>query len=188
MIPVKDFPLYLVNRKGEIYSVRAKKILKPNYTSKGYASVELWSKGKRTRKLIHRIVAEAFIPNPDGLPQVNHIDENPRNNEVNNLEWCTAKYNMNYGNGAKTRHLKIDYSKDIYKINAVVNGKKACKPVLMFTKDGHFISEFKSLKEAEKMTGIDSRYISAVLHGKNKTAKGYVWKLKERSDDLSYQS
>jgi len=187
MVQIKGFPDYLVDECGRIFSLKSNRFLKPSYDKRGYASVELFRKGESKKLLVHRIVAEAFILNPDNLPQINHIDENPRNNNVNNLEWCTAKYNMNYGNGAVTRHSKIDYSKPIYKINAIKNGKKACKPILMFTKDGKFISEFCSAAEAERKTGIDNRYISAAATGKNKTAKGYIWKFKEGRDDLSFQ-
>ena len=187
IVPIEGFPDYLVDTSGKIYSLKTHKYLKPNYTKKKYASVELFKDGKSKRILIHRIVAKAFIPNPNNLPQVNHIDENPSNNDVNNLEWCSAKYNMNYGEGAKKRHLKIDYSKPCYRINAIKNGKKACKPVLMFAKDGKFLKEFESAVEAEKETGVNRRHISDVVRGKRATSGGYKWKFKEGRDDLSFQ-
>ena len=65
--------------------------------SKGYYQVSLWKNGKRKIFLVHRLVAQTFIPNPDNLPQVNHKDENKLNNCVNNLEWCTQAYNNSYG-------------------------------------------------------------------------------------------
>lgn len=117
-IPVQGYPDYLIGEDGRIWSKKTHKYLKPAYTKTGYASVELFNSSGSKRLLIHRLVARAFIPNPLNLPQVNHIDEDPRNNSVDNLEWCTAKYNMNYGNGAKTRHVNINYSKPIYKVVA----------------------------------------------------------------------
>lgn len=68
---------------------------------KGYLAVGLYKNGKRKMFLIHRLVAEAFIPNPENLPQVNHIDEDKTNNYVENLEWCTQSYNNNYGTRLK---------------------------------------------------------------------------------------
>lgn len=78
-----------VKRKG--------KLLK-QYNKRGYLQVTLTHNNKRKYVGVHRLVAQAFIPNPNNLPQVNHKDEDPLNNHVENLEWCTAKYNCNYGN------------------------------------------------------------------------------------------
>ena len=89
--------LYQVSNLGRVYSVRNNKILKPKLNKYGYLSVNLKYKGSRVTKSIHRLVGEAFIPNPNDLPQVNHKDEDKTNNCVDNLEWCTAKYNHNYG-------------------------------------------------------------------------------------------
>lgn len=183
-VQIPGYPHYFVNEDGSVYSLYSKKYLKQSCNSHGYLSVELYEGKKRKRIFVHRLVAQTFLPNPFNLPQVNHKDENPSNNHINNLEWCDAKYNMNYGLGAKTRHLKIDYSKPIYKINAIKNGKKASKPVLMLTKEGIVIREFESGAEAERLTGTKRKYISAVIHGKAKSANGYIWKLKERGDDL----
>lgn len=68
-----------------------------------YRSVNLWHNGKTVHRLVHRLVAEAFIPNPNGYPIINHIDENPANNKVTNLEWCTYKYNAKYGKAQERR-------------------------------------------------------------------------------------
>ena len=75
------------------------RILKLNDGGRGYLDVQLCSNGKVKHHLVHRMVAESFIQNPDNLPQVNHRDENPSNDNVDNLEWCDAKYNINYGTG-----------------------------------------------------------------------------------------
>ena len=98
--------LYKVSNKGNVYSVRrvssqGKKCggstLKPRCVGYGYLQVSLYKNGKMERKFIHRLVAEAFIPNPESLPQVNHKDEVKGNNNVENLEWCTSEYNNNHG-------------------------------------------------------------------------------------------
>ena len=72
-------------------------ILSPFETRDGYLKVRLFKDGKYKHMQVHRLVAMEFIKNPDNLPQINHKDENPKNNNSSNLEWCTAKYNMNYG-------------------------------------------------------------------------------------------
>lgn len=101
------------------------KIMKP-YNYGGYLGVALCKNGRYKQKLLHRLVAEAFIPNPDNLPCVNHKDENRQNNRVKNLEWCTHKYNNNYGN----RNDKISNSRkgmkfsDEHKKNLSIAGKK----------------------------------------------------------------
>ena len=82
---------------GKVYKEKLMKIS----TNGSYCEVSLHKEGKASHHLVHRLVAKAFIPNPEGLPQVNHIDENKTNNCVENLEWCTAKYNSNYGTRAK---------------------------------------------------------------------------------------
>ena len=111
---MKDVPgyegLYAVTSCGKVWSYRYKKFMKPCICS-GYEFVVLYKDGKHHNELVHRIVANAYIENPNNLPQVNHKDENKQNNCVNNLEWCDRKYNINYGNGkwkaASTRRKKV---------------------------------------------------------------------------------
>ena len=103
---VKGFEgLYKVNRKGEIYSVLNNIIRPPKDNGYGYDNINLNKNGKKITKYIHRIVAEAFIPNPNNYPIVNHKDENKKNNNVENLEWCTVSYNNNYGTAKVRRTL-----------------------------------------------------------------------------------
>ena len=93
---IKDFPGYKISDTGEIYSNKRNKILRQR-EKKNYKMATLYNGDVRRHLLVHRLVAEAFIDNPDNLPQINHKDENPQNNNVQNLEWCTQKYNNNYG-------------------------------------------------------------------------------------------
>lgn len=88
--------LYAVTSCGRVYSYRAKKFLKPYKNKNGYLYVSLYKDGKQNKYYIHRLVLEAYLPNPANLPQVNHIDENKANNALLNLEWCDAAYNINY--------------------------------------------------------------------------------------------
>ena len=87
----------------ERYRLHKGKILSPGKDKDGYLFVVLSCNGKHKTITVHRLVAQAFIPNPYNLPQVNHRDENPSNDNVDNLEWCNAKYNSNY----KTRNIRI---------------------------------------------------------------------------------
>lgn len=127
--------------------------------------------GNKSRaRLVHRVVAEAFIPNPNNLPFINHKDFNPSNNRVENLEWCTAKYNVNYS---------ID--------NILASIKKnICKPVIQLDMDGNEVGRFGSIEEASRATGICAANISGVVNkvtliNKNgkpttrRTAGGYRW-------------
>lgn len=112
--------LYKVSNRGNVYSVERISsqgnkcggfTLKPAIASIGYLQVKLYENGIRKHKYIHRIVAEAFIPNPNNYPEINHKDENKTNNHVENLEWCTRKYNVNFGTAieraAQTQSKKV---------------------------------------------------------------------------------
>lgn len=146
--------------------------------------VQLWKNHVGKYKSVHRIVAEAFIPNENNYPQVNHKDENKLNNNVNNLEWCTASYNQNYGTINQRRCANTDYTKSSYAINARINGKKTSKPVYQFTKDGVFITRYDSAIDAHRKTGINASHIGECCKFKRyKSVGGYVWRF-ERSDDL----
>lgn len=86
--------LYQVTSFGRIYCIKRKRFLKPYVTNKGYARVDLYIHGTRKHQKVHRLVAQAFIPNPDNKPQINHIDFDKLNNHVENLEWCTNDENQ----------------------------------------------------------------------------------------------
>lgn len=88
--------LYEVSNTGQVRNYRGK-LLRPGLNHNGYLKCVLCKKGKTKTIYIHRLVAQAFIPNPQDLPQVNHKDEDKTNNSVDNLEWCNSKYNVNYG-------------------------------------------------------------------------------------------
>ena len=159
--------LYKVSNLGRVKSLRNNIILKPGNSS-GYLRVNLCKNGKRKYATVHRLVAEAFIENENDLPQVNHIDEVKTNNKVSNLEWCTAKYNSNYGT-----HIKR-----ILKTRLIRNTKTAEKEVEQFTKNGKFVNSYISISEAERQTQVCHNHISACCKGKRQTAGGYIWKYK----------
>lgn len=149
---------YEVSNLGRVRSFARKDciLLTADCHKNGYLFVKLTMNGKSKSQSIHRLVASAFIPNPNGFPQVNHKDENRQNNSVINLEWCTAKYNLAYGNARKK----------------VV--EKRAKPCAGIWKDGT-IKIFDSCSEAERQTGINHGYISRVCNGKIKKPKQTQW-------------
>ena len=133
--------------------------VKPNKCKNGYLEATFSRKQKRTVRLLHRVVAKAFIPNPDNLPEVNHKDEDIQNCQVENLEWCTSKYNANYG----SRNVRM------------IEKRGNTKPVIQKTKDGDFIRRFDSVAEATRATGAFDSAIIKVCNGKQKTSVGYRW-------------
>lgn len=175
---------YLVSNTGLIYSNISNKVLKPNKMTNGYLSVELFKKdGKSKRILIHRIVAEAFIDNPESLPIVNHKDEDKTNNSADNLEWCTQKYNANYGNALEKKRRNWTFS-DVVKNNLLLASKSRQIPVLQFTKSGEFLKRFNSAEEAGRLLKINASHIGETCKQIRKSAGGFCWQY-ERSVDLS---
>ena len=139
------------------------KILRNRYNEKGYSIVCLCKNGEHKDCRVHRLVASAFIPNPNNLPQVNHKDENPKNNCVDNLEWCTAQYNSTYG----TRIERITEKNRIR--------------ILQFTKQGEFICKWDSAREIERELGFSHQGIGMCCKGKCKSVYGYKWRYHYKS-------
>lgn len=161
--------LYQVSDLGRVRSllhgkVRILKFLDNGY---GYLKVEL----NRNGKLVHRLVAEAFIPNPLNLPQVNHKDEDKTNNTANNLEWCTAKYNLNYGT------CRVRMAAKLKGRRRLVNWSRA-KAILQYDKSGNLVKEWPSMIEVQRQTGFVQPHISDCCRGKRKSAYGYIWRFK----------
>jgi len=120
----------------------------------GYRQVSLWRDGNRENRLVHRLVASAFLDNHDNLPQVNHKDENKENNAVSNLEWCSESYNVMYG----TRNERM--------------AKTEGRPVYVIDNLGHRYV-FRSVKMASELLGLDRRAMCRCLNDKRKHHHGY---------------
>ncbi|WCT58847.1 NUMOD4 domain-containing protein [Limosilactobacillus vaginalis] len=172
--PVRNYEgLYEVSNMGRVKSISHKswngkgyfltkpKIIKPRIKRFGYLSVALSKNNKAKEFKVHRLVAIAFIPNPQNLPQVNHKDENKLNNRVSNLEWCTPKYNNNYGEHTK------NISQSLLKNHRL-------RPVLQLN-NGKVIRRWKSINEL-KNTRFKTSYIYSTMAGRYSTAYGYSWK------------
>lgn len=148
---------------GKVVMRKTPMVLKPETTYDGYKRVLLSLYGKKKKYSVHRIVAAAFIPNPNNYPEVNHKDEDTANNKADNLEWCTAKYNSNYG----TLPQRIS--------ERCRNDTRLWKPVVQMTIGGEFIKRYPSIKEASRTTGAPNEVITRVCKGKCKTSGGYKW-------------
>ena len=162
--------LYIVSNKGEVKSLnyhRTKKenIMKPRKNKKGYLQIQLSNKGKVKNISVHRLVAEAFIPNPENLPEVNHIDECKTNNNVNNLEWCTRKYNNNFGTRNERSGIAISKALTGCYNNKISKPVKCLETGLIFP----------STNEAQRQFGFSHQHISACCNGKRKTCGGFHW-------------
>ena len=158
---------YQVSNFGRVKSIKfGKEIILKQHIRRGYYSVGLSKNGILKRYSVHRLVAQAFIDNTDNLPQVNHKDENPLNNNVNNLEWCNSEYNNNYG----TRNKRVS--------EKMTNGKLS-KPVLQYDLEGNLIREWASACECGR-NGFDTGAVNACCNNKYKFEKykNCFWKFK----------
>ena len=162
----KDVPgfegRYQISNLGNVMSLDYRHTGKPHLmaqcTVMGYKMIRFKAKGRNEMYKVHRLVAMAFIPNPNNYKQVNHKDENKTNNVVDNLEWCTAKYNSNYG----TRLQRLSAS--------LMNYKAFSKPVYLLHEDGSR-TWFPSIKEATRQTGITPGTISCCCTGRQRTTQ-----------------
>jgi len=107
-IKVKGYENYSVSPEGQVRNDKTGRILRPRRQTQGYVQVHLCRNGKVVQHLVHRLVAEAFLPNPEQYPCVNHINEDKSDNRVENLEWCTKQYNNNYGTRDMRRKCVLD--------------------------------------------------------------------------------
>lgn len=143
---------YAVSNKGRVRNKKNGKILAGAYDGYGYRFVKLYKANSKPKQIkVHRLVALAFIPNPDNLPYINHIDENKGNNNVENLEWCTASQNQRH-----SAH------------------QKSCK-IKQITKDGELVKVWESFMQIERETDYNRSNIIQCCKGKLRSAHGYRW-------------
>lgn len=161
---IRDYPMYEVSSEGRIRSYYngshgrriIPKILSLKTNRIGYTFIHLKNESGRKPLRVHRLVAEAFIPNPDNLPEVNHKDENKSNNSVCNLEWCKRLYNVRYS--------KVWESNE--------------RAVLQYTETGIFIKEYKSLSEAARDNNVTPQSIFVAIKN-NWCSANFKWRYKE---------
>jgi hypothetical protein len=163
--------MYEISNLGRVKSLPRKYVkggIRKKVICKGYELVGLWKGEENYNAKVHRLVAEAFLPNPDNKPFVNHIDGNKRNNRIDNLEWCTPKENV--AHATQTGLFKCG-----------LNNSYTSKAVDMFDLEGNFICTYPSLKEANRQTKIDRSRIQGCCVGKygHRSAGGFKWKYHE---------
>lgn len=157
---------YLISSEGRVKSFKTvERILSSADNGKGYQVVSLWLDGKHKMHYIHRLVAQAFIPNPNILPQVNHKDENKKNNNIHNLEWCDNAYNNLYG------------TKRVRQGESLLNNEnhKTKKRVYKLSLNGEKIASYRSMREAERENNLCNGSISAYFRNNYTHTGGYKW-------------
>ncbi len=158
----RDIPryegLYKVSSVGNVKSVKTGRLRKIQKDRNGYRNIRLYKDGRYYTEMVHRLVAEAFIPNPKNLPEINHIDEVKWNNRVNNLEWCTRIYNMNYGSVGEKVSLALS------------------KPVIQLDLKNGVVNRWKGARIAARKLGVSPTGIIKCCNGERKTNHGCKWK------------
>lgn len=177
--PLVINPQYEITKTGRIRNAKTKYELKPQNRG-GYLRVGLSNDGIRQTYSIHRLVSQQFIPNLENKPEVNHKDYNTLNNNVDNLEWVTRKENTDHKmSGEHGEKLRIKLRETVKK------GITANEiSVLQLDLDNNILSEFKSMSEAERQTGVNRKSIRFCIRGQRQTAGGFKWELKEGSTTI----
>lgn len=182
---IEGYPSYLIGSDGSVFSKKSRRFLKPILQHTGYKHIELFNEEGSKQFLVHRLVAMAFVPNPNNYPIINHKDQNKVNNASENLEWCTYKYNSNYGDCQKRKSSRINYYSEKQLRNRANMKNRNGKTVLQYSRDGEFIRSYPSTMEAFRQTGINPSHIGECAKGVRKVAGGYRWSFNERRSDLS---
>ena len=163
-----DYPIF-ISDKGELISFAKYpngKVLKLTFKEGFYPVLNLRIKGQKNARLLHRLLANAFIPNPENKPQINHKDGNKWNYNLDNLEWVTDKENKQHAH--KTGLIKIPRNENC----------KLSKPILQYDKNGIFIKEWPCTEEIMRQMGFIGSHIRSVAHGRRKSHNGFIWKFK----------
>lgn len=155
MKDIKNYEgIYAITEDGRVWSYKSNKFLRLGYHHSGYLNVRLFKDNVGKSYSVHRLVAEAYISNPNKYPYVNHKDENKTNNSVDNLEWCTAEYNNKYGTRRDRATEKLQKSIYCIELDKV----------------------FSNAYEAAEQLNLKRPNIWCALSGRSKTAGGYHWR------------
>lgn len=168
---VKSLDRAVKQRNGSV-QIKRGRVMSQTKNHKGYPLISFSKDNKRYSRAVHRLVAIAFVENPEGKPQVNHIDGDKTNNNSDNLEWVTASENVVHALESGLMTPCIKNAKRASNIAREVNKKR----VSQYGLDGLYIETFESLIEAERKTNVSRKRISEAVRGRQKTAGGYVWK------------
>jgi len=191
---IKGFEFYEVSNKGNVRSLDRKikwahhgksglsnikgKLLKPiprvmsKYITYAQVGLHNATEKKTCVKHVHRLVAEAFLPNPENKPQVNHKDGNGLNNKVKNLEWVTEKEN--------SKHARQVLHRKVWHAGALGKNTPTARPVLQITMQGKLVKRWECASDAVRKFGFDSGSITKVCQGKSKFHKNFIWKYADK--------
>lgn len=189
-VPIPEYAdFYMVSNRGDVYSVRKRRLLKSKKNEVGYLRVGLSVDGKVKMFAVHRLVALAFVPNPYNKPTVNHINEIKTDNRVENLEWATTYEQNVHGTRISRAVSHTDYKKRGIDYMEVARKHDYTKQTMCnrkivdvwMTKDGEsvFVGRFMTHRKAAAYTGVSAGKVSSCVLGKIKSCKGYVFKEEE---------
>ena len=168
---IKRIAGYKKRNKWGSYTILPEKYMKSSFDKDGYLRIGLAKDRERKTYHVHRLVALAFLPNPNNYPQINHKDENKQNNAVDNLEWCTCSYNINYG----TRNDKIASKYNKKKRTGADPNSKFARKVAQYDLAGNLIRVWASISLVEQELGANHSSIIQNCQGKRKMVYGYKW-------------
>ena len=182
---IKSLPKIRKGRGGYTHFLK-ERILKPqpSVSGRGEKHVTLRKNGKSFVKSVHRLVAISFIPNPNNLPQINHKDENPSNNRVDNLEWCDGFYNHNYGTIKERTKATVAKNNSYRKSLLKKISKGYIKNVMCLDDNGNLLGIYENSIAAGKATGVYPRSIRRCCSGEMKHSGGFVWKYLDKNIKL----
>lgn len=200
---VKGLERTIIRKDGKPLTIE-EQILKPSLDSRGYYFVSLTKNKQPKNYRIHRLIAEAFIPNPDNKPEIDHINTVPTDNRIENLRWVTHKENMNnqttiskMSNSQQGKHLTQETKEKISKslkdnpskpwLGKFGNEHPNSKPILQFTKDGDFMRKWECFSEIERNLGINHSNILKVIKGIRNHTGGYKWGYAEDYERISFK-
>lgn len=190
---IEGFDNYQISNLGRVKNIKFDRLVKPLLDNRGYIMVNLYKNGKMKRLSLHRLIAIAFIPNPENKPCIDHINTDRSDNRIENLRWCTQKENhnnplslMNHSKAAKGRTVSEEQKKNqSEKMKGRYKGNKwGSKKIIQLTLDGIFVREWDAIKDAADSFGVSSSAIWNCLNGKCqvKSIKGFKWKYKKETD------
>ena len=175
---------YLISDRGEVWSIRGNRILQPKREKTGYLRITLSTPTSRKTFAVHRLVALAFIPNPENKPTVNHLNEIKNDNRVENLSWATHREQNVHGTRiaramANTnwvaRSTRVDYYAIARKHNYETMNAKQMRKVAQLNPTGEIITTYDSIGQAARSIGVSSGRIWECCNGRRKTCKGSIW-------------
>lgn len=177
---VRSVDRYITYSDGRVYHYKGKMVVKMSHVRDGYLYVRLNKNQYYCHCKVHRLVAEAFIPNPDNLPTIDHIDTNKRNNVVTNLRWVTLSDNCL---NSLTRKKRSEIAKATIKKALETRKAKHCKTAehttLQYDLNMNLIAEYQSIMEIHRKFGYDVSSIAKCCKGIKKTCYGFIWRFKD---------